>query len=179
MEKDSDKGFVMNVVLIGFMGSGKSSVGRIIAKKLGKRFIDMDDVIEDKASMSINDIFAKFGEEHFRDIESEVALMLAEDNNLVISCGGGVILREKNMRALKKNGMVFYLKASPESIYRRVKDDNSRPLLKVKDPLAQIKQLLSVRELLYNQWADIVIDTDSKSLEEVAEEIMKQINKID
>lgn len=166
-----------NIVLTGFMGTGKTEVGRLLARRLGYKFIDADSIIEEEQKMPITEIFKRFGEPYFRDIESEVIKRLSEMEKVIISTGGGVVLREENMNNLRKKGIIICLMASPETIYERTKDDTSRPLLQVKDPLQRIRELLNFRRPYYEK-ADIMIDTDGKTPEEVAEDIIKRIHTI-
>lgn len=163
-----------NIVLTGFMGTGKTEVGRLLARKLGYKFIDADSVIEEDQKMSITEIFKRFGEPYFRDIESKVIKRLSEMEGVVISTGGGAVLRQENMDNLRKNGIIICLMASPETIYERTKKDTSRPLLQVENPLQRIKELLDFRRPYYEK-ADIMIDTDGKTPEEVAREILKKV----
>ncbi|MFN3740058.1 MAG: shikimate kinase [Thermodesulfovibrionales bacterium] len=163
-----------NIVLTGFMGTGKTEVGRLLAMRLGYKFIDADSVIEEEQKMPITEIFKKFGEPYFRDIESNVIKRLSDMEGVVISTGGGAVLREENMNNLRKKGVIICLMASPKTIFERTKNDTSRPLLQVNDPLQRIKELLNMRRPYYEK-ADIMIDTDRKTPEEVAEEIIKKI----
>lgn len=163
-----------NIVLTGFMGTGKTEVGRLLARKLGYKFIDADSVIEEDQKMPITEIFKRFGEPYFRDIESKVIKRLSEMEGVVISTGGGAVLRQENMDNLRKNGIIICLMASPETIYERTKKDTSRPLLQVENPLQRIKELLDFRRPYYEK-ADIMIDTDGKTPEEVAREILKKV----
>lgn len=166
-----------NIVLIGFMGSGKSLVGKIVAKRLNLKFLDIDSIIEKTTGMKISEIFARFGEKRFRDLESEVVKLLSSKEGAVISTGGGVVVRQKNMETLKKTGIIFWLKASEETIYERVKDCKDRPLLQVENPLQRIRELLKKRTPLYER-ADFTIDTDGVSPEEVAEKIINQYERV-
>ena len=166
-----------NIILEGFMGSGKSTVARIIADKLEMELMDTDKAIEDMSEITISEIFEKYGEEDFRDCETNLISYLLEDRTkgLVLSLGGGLPLREKNRGLIKELGKVIYLKTSPEAIYDRVKGDSSRPLLQVDDPKKKIKELLDEREGIYEDAADIVVDTDGKNPEEIADEIIKML----
>ncbi len=165
----------MKVFLIGFMGSGKTSTGKELAKLLDYRFVDMDDLIVQRAGMSIPEIFSRFGEERFREIETEVLRDLVNEDDLVVSCGGGVVVKERNHFLLKQGGKVVFLMASPEVIYERVKDDTNRPLLNVPDPMDRIRDLLNQRMEKYLNVSDLQIDTDGRSPSEVAEEIARLI----
>lgn len=165
-----------NIVLVGFMGAGKSVTSVILAEQMGMQRVSTDDRIVEREGRSINDIFAQNGEAYFRDVESEITRTLSQEAGLVIDSGGGIVLRSENMDALKKNGMIFYLKTSPEVIYDRVKSETHRPLLKTPDPLAVIRNLLDQRASCYAQ-ADYVIETDGKTAEAVAGEIVRIIEK--
>ena len=162
---------MMNVVLAGFMGTGKTEVGRILAHRLGHVLIDVDDEIEKEQKMKISDIFREYGEPAFRDIESAVIKRLAEREGVVISTGGGAVLRQENMDVLRNKGVIVCLTASARTIYDRTKRSSDRPLLKVDDPFARIKELLAFRQPYYEK-ADIIIDTEGRSPMKVADEII-------
>ena len=164
-----------NIVLVGFMGSGKSTVSKNLASNLCCTRLDTDFLIEKSMECSISSIFSEKGEEYFRNLETKTLRNINKDNDdrIVLATGGGIVLRAENRRLLKKIGMVVYLKASPESIYKRVSGNASRPLLQVDDPMKKIKDLMQQREALYELAADIVIDTDGKTQSQVAEEIVK------
>ncbi|MBP3622204.1 MAG: shikimate dehydrogenase [Lachnospiraceae bacterium] len=165
-----------NIVLIGFMGSGKTTVGRYIESHYGYSFLDTDAYIEEKEGMSISDIFATKGEEYFRKLETEVLEELSLNlSNTVVSTGGGMPLKEGNARFLKKIGKVFYLKASSSSIYERVKDDTGRPLLQVKDPYAKVCEMLEIRNPIYETASDFILDTDRREVETIASTITSNI----
>jgi shikimate kinase len=157
----------MNVILIGFMGTGKTEVGRLLAKELAMQYVDIDEMIEARLGLSINEIFAKFGEEYFRYIESQTIQELKGLDNRVISTGGGAVLREENVNCLKSLGPLIWLDATPEVIYQRTKHTEYRPLLKVSNPYETIKELLSYRKFFYKKAADFYIDTTDKSIQEV------------
>ncbi len=163
-----------NIVLTGFMGTGKTEVGRLLARRLGYTFIDADSVIEEEQGIPITEIFKRFGEPYFRDIESAVIKRLSEMERAVISTGGGAVLRQENMDNLKKKGIIICLMASPETIYERTKNDSSRPLLQVENPLQRIKELLEFRRPYYER-ADIMVNTDGKTPAQVVEEIIENI----
>lgn len=164
-----------NIVLTGFMGAGKSVVGRKLAERLGLGVVDTDDVIEEESGMEISEIFSRFGETRFRELESEAVQKVASLENSVIVTGGGVVLKAENITTLKKNGSIVYLRASPEAIYNRVKDETHRPLLQVADPPGRIRELLEQRTPFYAN-NDIEIDTTNLSVDEVVEEIVKRID---
>lgn len=161
-----------NIVLIGLMGSGKSTIGKLIAEKLGIKFADTDDLIIHKAQKPIKQIFAEEGEIFFRDIESKVIEEVSKEENIVISTGGGAVLRDENVESLKKNGILFYLYAPAEELYERIKDDTERPLIKTPNPLETLKKIQEAREYFYNK-ADYKITTCGKSPEESADEIIR------
>jgi shikimate kinase len=163
-----------NIIITGFMGTGKSEAGRIVAARLGLKLVDIDTLIEGEQNMTISEIFTQFGESAFREMEADAVRRLSEMNNLVVSTGGGVVLRDENMANLRKNGTIICLTASPEIILKRVGSDNSRPLLQTDDPLAAIRQLLKDRKKYY-ETADMVIDTEGRSPLEVAEEIIEGV----
>ncbi len=152
------------------MGTGKTAVGRELSRMLQMRLVDVDAEIEKDRQMSINEIFSGFGEQRFREIETAMIRRLAGQRNLVISTGGGAVLREENMEALRENGMIFCLTADPETILSRTSGNDDRPLLKVEDPMARIRELLAFRMPFYEK-AGVMIHTDGKTPLQVAEEI--------
>lgn len=156
------------------MGTGKTSVAKQLSKMLGMKVVDMDTEIEKTQGISINDIFARFGEPYFRDVETEMAQNLSTSEHVIISTGGGVVLRPENIDYLRKNGVVVCLMAAPVTILERTRTSDERPLLKVADPLSKITQMLKEREPFYRN-ADHVIDTDGKSPRQVAEEIIRDL----
>jgi shikimate kinase len=162
-----------NIALIGFMGTGKSSVGRMVAAQLGFDFLDTDELIESRAKKTIAAIFAGDGEPKFREYERDVVKELSSRKGLVISTGGGLGANESNLAALKENSLVVCLWASPEKIWQRVKHQTHRPLLREADPMAKIRQLLAARESIYKQ-ADVLLNTDVRSAREVAGQILHQ-----
>ncbi|OGW23978.1 MAG: hypothetical protein A2X59_13535 [Nitrospirae bacterium GWC2_42_7] len=163
-----------NIVLTGFMGTGKTAVGRELTAMLGMRLVDIDAEIERSQKMTINDIFKNYGEGRFREIESEMIKKFSEDKNLIISTGGGAVLKSVNMDNLSKNGIIFCLNASPQAIMERTKMSGDRPLLKVVDPLAKIRELLDYRRPFYEE-AGTMIETEGKTPRQIAEEIAEII----
>lgn len=163
-----------NIVLTGFMGTGKTEVGRELARLLGWRFIDADEEIVKARGMSISEIFSSLGEPAFRDIETAVIREISRQRNVVISTGGGAVLRHENMESLRGNGIIVNLTATAETILRRTSGNNERPLLRVEDPLGKIKELLGQRRPYYEQ-ADIVVDTEDAAPREIAEEILGRV----
>ncbi len=166
-----------NIILEGFMGSGKTTISEILAGRLGAGLIDTDQEIEKREGRTINEIFAQSGETSFRNMETLLLSDLVRDHarGYILSLGGGVPLREDNRNLLKELGRTIYLKASPETVYSRIKDDNTRPLLQTPDPLMKIRELQESRSDKYDLAADLVIDTDDLTPEEVAFQIIKQL----
>lgn len=165
-----------NVILIGFMGCGKTTVGLRLSYRLRRAVIDTDKEIEKEEKRAISDIFATDGEGYFRDKETACLQKLIEStSNQIISVGGGLPLREENRRLLHELGQVFYLSAKGETIYERLKDDTTRPLLQGGDPLTKIETLLQERDSYYRAAADVVIAVDGKSFSEILDEIEKNI----
>ena len=162
-----------NIVFIGYRGAGKSVVSRIIAEKLHLESIGMDARIEEKMGMTIPELVAKHGWNKFRDIESEVVKEIAGKDNRVIDTGGGVILREKNTENLKKNGIIFWLKATKDTIVKRIKDGSERPALSQdKTFLEEVEEILEERTPKYLAAADYIVDTENRGIEAVADEII-------
>ena len=165
-----------NIVLIGFMGCGKTVVASQLARILGMKVIDVDTEIEKSAEMTINETFKQFGEPRFREIETETIKQVSENNNVIISTGGGAVLKQENMDAMRGKGVIVCLNAAPETILERTKSTRDRPLLLVEKPLERIKKLLEFRKPFYEK-ADIMIDTESKTPLEIAEEIIERIKQ--
>jgi shikimate kinase len=163
-----------NIVLTGFMGTGKTEVGRILSRKLGYALVDADTEIEKEQKITIAEIFKQYGEPRFREIESSVIKRLSELDRAVISTGGGAVLRQDNIVNLRRKGVIICLSASPETILKRTGSNNDRPLLQVEDPLKKIKELLEFRKPYYEK-ADIMIDTEGKSPNEAADEIIEKV----
>lgn len=161
-----------NIVLVGFMGTGKTSVGEKLAARLQMPMIDTDDIVVGDSGMAIPDIFARHGEAHFRDLESTAVSKAANLENHVISTGGGVVLRESNLEMLKGNGVVFCLTAAPEEIWRRIGNETHRPLLQDPDPLRKIEQMLIERCPFYAR-ADYEIPTTGLSIKAVTDKIIE------
>jgi shikimate kinase len=166
----------MNVVLIGFRGSGKTTVGKALAARLGREFIDCDEHIERKTHLTIREIFERWGESHFRNLESEAIADLAKLDGKVIATGGGAVLRYKNIQMLKRNAKIFHLEVNPENAFRRIESDGStrqrRPALTEKDPFTEIREQIELRRPYYLQGADVTIATDGRSVEEIVREIL-------
>ncbi len=166
-----------NVILIGFMGSGKTTVGLRLSYRLRRAVIDTDKEIEKEEKRTISEIFAADGEGYFRDRETACLRKLLESTgNQIISVGGGLPMREENRKLLHELGQVFYLQASAETIYERVKHDTTRPLLQGDDPQTKIRMLLTERDSFYREAADVVINVDGKDFEHVLSEIEEQVD---
>lgn len=165
-----------NVILIGFMGSGKTTVGLKLSYRLRRPVIDTDKEIEREEKRSISDIFATDGETYFRDKETAYLRKLVKNGgNQIISVGGGLPLREENRTLLHELGQVFYLKASARTIYERVKHDTTRPLLQGDNPQSKIRTLLGARDVYYRDAADVIVDVDDKDFEQILSEIEKNV----
>lgn len=161
-----------NLVLIGFMGTGKTTVGKKAAKELGMEFVDSDKDIELVTGLAVKEIFEKFGEVRFRSEERASVRRLAQGDNRVIATGGGVVLNPENMDVLRRNGIIISLIAEPEVIFERVRRKKTRPLLATGDLLENIKKLLQERTELY-QAADATVDTSAMSLQQVRDEVTR------
>ena len=160
-----------NIVLLGFMACGKTFTSRELSKRLGRERVSTDELIEQREGRSIPDIFAQSGEPYFRRVEREVVMEIAARHGLIIDCGGGVAVNEENLNALKKNGVSFYLYASPEAVYRRTKGKTDRPLLNVSDPLSKIQELLAKRDPHYRK-ADFLVDSNEDNIGKVVDDIL-------
>lgn len=171
--------FDYNVVLIGFMGAGKSTVSEYLSDMFAMDIVEMDQMIAKQEGMSIPDIFKIYGEEYFRDLETELLIKMQERKNVIISCGGGAVLRERNVEEMKKNGKVVLLTASPEVVYERVKDSEDRPLLKGRKNVKGISELMEQRREKYEAAADIVINTDNKTVLQICEEMVERLSEMD
>jgi len=162
-----------NIILTGYMGSGKSTIGHSLAREMKMNFIDTDELIVQKAGMTINEIFKKYGEKKFREIETEVTKDMLKKSNSVISTGGGIVLKDENMKYLQRSGVIFLLWASAETIYDRIKNSGNRPLLKVENPQKKIESMLEERKEKYQKSKDYEIITDQKSIYGIILEIKK------
>ena len=166
-----------NILLIGFMGTGKSTVSTRLKKCLGMKEVDTDALIVERESMSISDIFAQKGEEAFRNMETALLEELKSEHNLIVSCGGGMALRDCNAAIMKAAGTVVWLTAEPETILERVKDDDSRPLLRGNKNTAFIGDLLEKRRPKYEAAADIAVVTDHRTVEDICDEIFRRVSE--
>ena len=169
--------FSYNIVLIGFMGAGKSTISDYLSTMFDMKLVEMDQEIVEREEMSISDIFATYGEEYFRDLETNLLIEMQSHKNAVISCGGGAALRERNVAEMKKNGRVVLLTASPETIYERVKDSNDRPILNGNKNVPFITDMMEKRREKYEAAADIVINTDDKTVLQICEELVQRLQE--
>lgn len=168
--------FDYNVVLIGFMGAGKTTISEYLSTMFAMDVVEMDQVIAEREGMSIPDIFATYGEEYFRNRETELLKEMQLRKRAVISCGGGAALREENVAEMKKNGRVVLLTAKPQTIYERVKDSTDRPVLNGNNNVEFITDLMEKRREKYEKAADIVIYTDNKTVLQICEELIAKLN---
>jgi len=167
-----------NIFLIGFMGCGKSTIAAGLSQMYGMHVIEMDQLLVERGGMSIPNIFETYGETYFRDMESALVTEIQSVSNQVVSCGGGVVLRQQNVEEMKKNGHVVLLTAKPETILKRVVGNEDRPILKGKKNVQDISELMEQRRPKYEAAADIVIETDNKSVGELCEEVMQKVKGI-
>lgn len=165
----------MILSLVGMPGSGKSTVGRQLSRRLGLPFFDSDHRIEQRLGCTIKDFFAREGEAAFRDIEEQVIAELAAGPACVLATGGGAVLREANRRCLHAATRVVYLRSSPEELYRRLRHDRQRPLLQVADPLGKLRTLYAERDPLYRETAHFVIETGRPSVPALVNMVLMQL----
>lgn len=162
---------MQNIFLIGFMGAGKSSVARRLGRSCRMCLIEMDEQIEQRQGMAISEIFALHGEEYFRGLETELLKELERSGDHVVSCGGGVPMRECNVRLMRESGRIVYLSAGPETIYERVRHSHNRPLLEGNMNVEYIAELMQARLPKYLEAADMTVRTDGRSIDEICREI--------
>ena len=156
------------------MGVGKSTIGRLLSKEMKGQLIEMDETIEKEQGMTINEIFARHGETHFRDLESELVERIAGEEGKIVSCGGGAVLRPLNVENMKKSGTIVFLSATPETIYKRVRYSTNRPLLNGNMNVEYIAGMMEKRRSLYESAADVTISTDKKTTVEIVKEILQK-----
>ena len=166
-----------NIMLIGFMGAGKTTVSRELSKMTGKKELDMDAYIVKKEGMSIADMFEKYGEEYFRKKETESLIEIMEMEGLIVSCGGGVVVKDENVEHMKKDGVIVLLTATPETTLSRVKDSTDRPILNGNMNIEFITNLMNKRKDRYLSVADVIVATDNKMVSDICKEIMDKISK--
>lgn len=164
-----------NIFLIGFMGCGKSTVAMYLSKQYHMGILEMDQMIVEQEGMSIAQIFDKYGETYFRDLETKLLKGIEPEKNQVVSCGGGVVLRTENVEIMQKTGKIVLLNARPETILERVKNDHNRPLLEGNQNIAFIENMMAQRRVHYEQAADFIIATDEKSVDKICAEIIGKV----
>lgn len=165
-----------NILLIGFMGAGKTAVSAKLSKIMNIEEIDMDEYIVNHEKMPIKDIFDKYGEDYFRDVETKCLCEIQKETGKIVSCGGGVVLKDENVKYMKEHGVIVLLTAKPQTIYERVKNGTDRPILNGNMNVEYIEQLMNRRKERYENVADIAISTDNKSIVEVANEIQSRLD---
>ena len=168
-----------NLFLVGMMGAGKTTIGRILSYQLGKKFIDSDEEIQQRTGVTIPHIFDIEGEAGFRQRETSVIKELASRDNIVLATGGGAVLSAQSRDALSDNGIVVYLKSTVHDLWQRTRHDRNRPLLQTADPRAKLKELLELRDPLYTQVADLVIPTGKQSVYNLMSLLLQELKKIE
>lgn len=168
-----------NIVLIGFMGAGKSTVARTLGEWFDMDIVEMDELISERQEMSIPEIFEKHGEEYFRNLETNLLIELQKASRTIISCGGGAAMRSQNVSEMKKNGYVVLLTAAPKTILERVKENDDRPLLKNHKNVEYIAQLMEKRREKYETAADLIVQTDKKNVQEICKEMITKLMEMD
>lgn len=166
-----------HIFLIGFMGAGKSTVAFRLQKELQMELCEMDQMIVEQQGMSINDIFERFGEEHFRELETQLVRELQQHAPSVVSCGGGAVMREENVAYMKECGRIILLTATPETIYERVKHSKNRPILNGNMNVDFIRGLMEKRRSRYEAVADISVATDGREIGEICQEIISRTSE--
>lgn len=163
-----------NIVIVGYMGTGKSTIAESIRRKTKMQMIDMDQEIVKREGRAISEIFESEGEEYFRDLETNLLKELQERDNIIVSCGGGIVLRDENIKEMKKVGTVVLLTVSPETIYRRVMNNKKRPLLNGKMNLEYIKNMMESRKAQYEKAAQVIVVGDGKTVRMISEEVIEK-----
>lgn len=166
-----------HIFLIGFMGSGKSTVAEYLCRNYGMKQLEMDEEIEKNEGRTIASVFEKEGENYFRRLETEFLKALSTEETFVVSCGGGVPMREENVCEMKEKGKIILLTAEPQTVYKRVKNSHHRPLLEGRMQVTYIEELMEKRRLPYEAAADFSVRTDERTAKEICEEIMKKIKE--
>ncbi len=164
-------GITRNIYLVGMMGAGKTSIGRLLSKRSRRRFYDSDHVIEERTGVTIPTIFDLEGEQSFRDREEAVIAELARLSNIVLATGGGAVLRENNRQVLCSSGIIVYLRGSVEDLWRRTRKDKNRPLLLTDNPRQKLAEIYSVRDPIYSSVADIIIETGNPSIQSLEQDV--------
>ncbi|MGE4214296.1 MAG: shikimate kinase [Anaerotignaceae bacterium] len=166
-----------NIILIGFMGCGKTTLGKKLSMKIKYSFIDTDRYIENKEGTSIAKIFEEKGEAYFRDLEKKTVEILSKEVGNIIATGGGIIKNEENMHMLRETGIIVYLKATPEHIYRNIANDDTRPLLQGGDKLEKIRSLMEERRELYERYADVTVSVSPGDVNYITERILRELKR--
>jgi len=170
---------VSKIILVGMMGAGKTTIGKLLSNKLGYDFIDLDKIIEEKSGVKINTIFEIEGEEGFRERELQVLSDVIENNKVIISTGGGIVTDERSRAHLiRNNALIIYLKANLQTLFNRLKNDNSRPMLNVNNKEQVIEKILQKREPLYQDLADMIVDTSQMKSIDVVKFIIRKMDAI-
>lgn len=167
-----------SIVLIGFMGAGKSSTGKALARQTGLACLDTDEIVSTKFGLSVTEIFTRLGEEEFRNAETEALRQLAGTVSAIIVTGGGIVLRPENVKMLRELGTVVSLEADVETLFSRISKRATRPLLRTENPRATVVELLRVRDPLYRAAADVRVDTSCLTHDEAADAILKRIEQL-
>ena len=166
-----------NIFLVGMMGAGKTTVGKLLAQQMGKAFIDSDEEIQQRTGVTISHIFDIEGEAGFRQREANVIQALAQLDNIVLATGGGVVLSEQNRDALRHNGIVVYLKSTVHDLWQRTRHDRNRPLLQTADPHARLKELHEQRDPLYTQAADLIMTTGKQNVHSLVLQLQQELTR--
>lgn len=167
----------MNIVLVGFRGTGKTTVGKSLAKRLGMKFVDLDRQIVRMTGKPVPEIFAESGEKGFRELEKKAVADVSMQDNLCIACGGGVVLSVENVDSLKRNSTIILLEAEPKVIYRRIRRDRNRPSLTGNDLMSEIRELLAERKALYDSAVQMRFDTSVDQVHETVQKIIDALNE--
>jgi len=167
----------VNVVLIGMRGSGKTTIGKLLARRLGKQYIEMDELIVQRLGLSIPEIVDKYGWQKFRDTEAEITLEVGGVDDVVNATGGGVVTRDENIRELKKKGKLVWLKANTDTLLKRIGNGQSRPSLTGKSPREDMEAVMAERSPIYQRAADFIVDTEGKQPEEIVDAIVKLLTE--
>jgi len=165
-----------NVYLVGMMGAGKTTVGRLLARRLKLRFIDADHELERRCGVKVPLIFDIEGEAGFRAREAQLLAELTALDGVVLATGGGAVLLDENRRLLGQRGVVIYLRARPEDLYERVRQDRNRPLLATPDPLGRLRELFAQRDPLYCEVADVTVETGAQGVQSLARQLLRKLN---
>lgn len=166
-----------NIMLIGFMGVGKTTVSKVLSKELNMPEVDMDAYIVKREKMEISDMFETYGEQYFRKVETDCLIEIQKEKGRIVSCGGGVVVKDENIEYMKAGGVILLLTATPQTVYERVKDSTNRPILNGHMNVEYIEELMNKRKARYLEVADIVISTDNKNVREIVGEIKTKLSE--